>query len=218
MSRRAGAGAGAAFALLALTLPAPASAAPKLTVQRCVFSRPAQRVIFLGEGFRPGQLYSLSLAGHRLQQGVIGGDGTALARFRAPSIGPGPGEQLRRLTLAAGSDSVSRTLHLVSFGATISPPTRGHSPRERFRFRTFGFLPGGRIYLHYVRPDGHLHRTFLLGRPHGPCGSLVTPRRVLFPFRPRIGTWRLQFDKHRTYSPHTRAPRVRLRLPISVKR
>lgn len=209
-----------AAALIALAAPATATAAsnPTLTAQRCAFSHPAQRIAFLGKGFRPGQLYSLSLGGHRVQQGVIAGDGTALARFRAPSIGHHPEEVARTLILGAGDATARRVIHLVNFGVTISPSPRGHSPRDRFRFRLFGFLPGGRLYLHYVRPDGHLERTFALGRPHGACGNLATPRRVLFPFRARPGTWRLQFDKHRAYSPRAKAPRLRLKLPIRVRR
>jgi hypothetical protein len=64
-----------------------------------------------------------------------------------------------------------------------------------------------------VTPGLRLRLTILLGRTQGPCGSLVTARRRIFPFRARPGNWRLQFDTAQVYRRFAR-PRVRLIVPI----
>jgi hypothetical protein len=70
------------------------------------------------------------------------------------------------------------------------------------------------VYLHYVTPRRRHRLTVRLGRTAGPCGTVSTPRRRLFPFRPGVGSWRLQFDAVRRYDPTPPRPFVRLVVPV----
>ena len=60
------------------------------------------------------------------------------------------------------------------------------------RFFAYDFGAGRTIYLHYLRPDLRLQLTVRLGPTRGPCGTLISSLRRIFPFRTRPGSWRLQ--------------------------
>jgi hypothetical protein len=194
-----------------------AAAAPSLQVQRCALARPAAQVPFLAEGLQPGAGYRLRVSGTTVRRGTVAADGSVEGRFRVPRLSGPPTEQTRQLSISDGTATARSRIRLTTFGVRIVPRPVGRSPRERFRFGIYGFEPGGTIYLHYVRPNGTLERTFALGAPKGPCGALLTPPRVLFPFAPREGTWRLQFDKTKRYRRNAPAPRSRIALPIRTR-
>jgi hypothetical protein len=115
------------------------------------------------------------------------------------------------LALPAAAPAASRPCHV---GASFSP-TRGNPERLVVRFSARGFGRGRPIYLHYLAPGRHLVRTIGLGFGQARCGSIVTSRRRLFPFRTvRSGTWRLQFDTQGRYHSRPRAPFVVLAVPV----
>ena len=93
------------------------------------------------------------------------------------------------------------------------PPQARTGARVRFKGR--GFTAPGAVYAHYVY-KGVSHKTVRLASTTGACGSFSRKIRQ-FPFkaRPTVGTWTIQFDQQRHYSPV--AP-VFVRLPIKVSR
>ena len=85
----------------------------------------------------------------------------------------------------------------------------------RVRFRGRGFTAPGAVYAHYIY-KGISYKSVRIAKPAGACGSFSRKVRQ-FPFRgrPKVGTWIIQFDQQRRYSPT--AP-VLVRLPIKVSR
>jgi hypothetical protein len=99
------------------------------------------------------------------------------------------------------------------FGADFRPD-RGDPATLRVRFYAFDFGLGRTVYLHYIAPSRRHRTTVRLGRTGGPCGTVSTPLRRAFPFRPAPGSWRLQFDSRRVYDATPPRPYVRLIVPI----
>jgi hypothetical protein len=85
----------------------------------------------------------------------------------------------------------------------------------RVRFRGRGFTAPGAVYAHWVY-KGVSHKTVRLSTPTGVCGAFTRKIRQ-FPFkgRPKVGTWTIQFDQQRRYSP---TALIFVRLPIKVSR
>lgn len=199
----------------AATSAAPTTAEkPKLRVQACVFAA-SKKVPYFATGLKAGRRFSVTLRGRRIAAGRVRGDGTVAGSLRAPGIGRRPRELVSTLQVRTATERLSRRFTTTSFSAAITPAVKGHSPRERFRFRLLGFLRGGVIYVHYVRPNGRARASYRLGTPQGQCGHLLSAERVLFPFgKIDKGTWHLQFDKRRRYSRRAPAPRARIRISI----
>ena len=87
--------------------------------------------------------------------------------------------------------------------------------RARVRFKGRGFTQPGPVYAHYVY-KGHSHKTVRVARTHGACGAFSRKMRQ-FPFHhsPKVGTWTIQFDQVRRFTP---APDVSARLTVKVNR
>jgi hypothetical protein len=85
----------------------------------------------------------------------------------------------------------------------------------RVRFKGRGFTAPGAVYAHYVY-KGVSHKTVRLAQPKGACGAFSRKIRQ-FPFRhrPKLGTWVIQFDQQRRYSPS--AP-VSFRILVTVNK
>jgi hypothetical protein len=128
---------------------------------------------------------------------------------RVPSIAP---SNQRRFTVTAtdGYNTATAGLYVTRVRAAFYP-SRGDVRTLRVRFLVYGmgaflaatFRPIREVaYLHWLRPDGRPRSTRRLGKLHGPCGSLVTERQRLLPFRPERGRWRLLFDTRASFSDH----------------
>jgi hypothetical protein len=94
-------------------------------------------------------------------------------------------------------------------------PSRGDPATLRVRFTVRGFQPGHPVYLHYLAPGRRFVLTVGLGFASGRCGTLVSSRRRLFPFRHLSnGDWRLQFDEQGRYHRRPSRPFVVLLVPV----
>jgi hypothetical protein len=205
--RAAGAG-----LLLALVAAAPGHAATLSTPERCYSSR--EPVDYVGTEFRPGARYGVYMAGRRVAGGRVSRFGDLSGDFRAPAPARGrPGERTYLLTVTDGVRRASTRFRSTIFGADFRPD-RGDPATLRVRFYAFDFGRGRTVYLHYVAPNRRLRKTVRLGRTGGPCGTVSTPLRRIFPFRAASGSWRLQFDARRRYDPTPPRPFVRLVVPI----
>lgn len=201
-------------ALLAVLLtPAWAHAAASLsTPVACYSSR--EPVDYVGTEFRRGARYTAYVQGRQVAAGRVSAFGDLSGSFRAPVPARGrPGERTFLLTVTDGVRRASARFRSTHFGADYRPDT-GDPATLRVRFYAFDFGRGRTVYLHYVQPNRRLRLTVQLGRTAGPCGTVSTGPQRIFPFRPGVGDWRLQFDALQAYDPTPPRPFVRLVVPI----
>jgi len=201
------------LALCAWPTASAAAAAPASvsTPESCYSSR--DQVDFAGAGFRSGARFLATISGRQVASGRATPFGDVSGSFRAPiPTRVGPGERTFTLRVSDGQRAATTNFRSTVFGAGFSPSS-GDPATLRVRFFAYDFGPGVTVYLHYLRPDLTLRATVTLGRTRGPCGTLVSARRRIFPFTARPGNWRLQFDTSRVYQRLAR-PRVRLVVPI----
>jgi len=197
---------GVALSALAVTSP-PARAAQIQSDRACYLD--GHPVVVAGSGFTPRAPYTVTLDGQAVPQatGAADGMGAIMGTFTLHLSALGPTVRYHTYTLGVQQPTTSATTQftLSQFAADFTP-ARGDPDRLRVRFHVVGFgldpaAPNPLVYLHYVRPDGHLRKTVLLGRANGPCGAIRrTRRRRLFPFHTGRGTWKLQFDTRRNFA------------------
>ena len=99
------------------------------------------------------------------------------------------------------ANAVEARAFVTALSTRLVPEPR--LPRQKVSWRGRGFTADAKIYAHYVR-RGKVRRTVSLGRPSGACGAFRV-RRPQFPFRPRVGRWRVQIDQQRRWSPQPRS-------------
>ena len=204
---------GAALALtLAAALPVSAQAA-EIAVNRPCFADPLERaetVVLSGTGFDPGAPYQVVLDGQPLAGGggTVRPDGTLGGSFTAPSVEVATTvapQHLFTIGVQQGANEPATTFTVSRLLATFSP--RSGNPRTlRVRLSVYGMslagVPTPPVFVHYIDPRGRLAKTAALGAAGGPCGFLRTSARRLFPFTvARTGSWRLQFDTRRAFTP-----------------
>jgi hypothetical protein len=208
---RSQAGAAALLALAAAPA-APAEAATVSTPERCYSSRAP--VDFVGTEFRPRARFNAYVAGRKVAEGAVSEFGDLSGDFKAPvPAGGRPGERTFTLTVTDGQRRASTRFRSTKFGADFRPDA-GDPATLRVRFYAFDFGSGLTVYLHYVRPNRRHRLTVRLGRTGGPCGTMVSQRRRIFPFRAATGNWRLQFDTSPRYRRTPPRPYVRLVVPV----
>jgi hypothetical protein len=165
-----------------------------------------------GGGFAPGAPLRITREGEVVATVTAQPDGTFTAAIDSGPIAEGLAERARELTISDGESTVVRHVRVTTFSASYSPKVA--SPSAYVRFSAFGFGQHRAVYVHYLRPDGRAADTVRLGATRGVCGTIKrTKRRRLFPFKPRRGEWRLQFDTSRKVDPDA-APRIVL--PVRV--
>ena len=210
MSRRAA----IAFALLA-SLGAGAQAADAATVstpERCYSSR--EPVDYVGTEFRPGAKFTVFLAGRQVDTGRVSSFGDLAGDFKAPAPDSRPaGERTFTLTVTDGQRRATTRFRSTKFGADYRPD-RGDPATLRVRFYAFDFGARRTVYLHYVRPNRRHRLTIKLGQTGGPCGTMVSGLRRIFPFPAAAGSWRLQFDTVAKFDATPPRPFVRLVVPV----
>ena len=185
--------------------------AAEIRVNRACFADPQDRedtIQLTGSGFTPNAAYQVTLDGKPL----TGGNGTTDAagnmsgRFVAPSVRTVSriARQHRfRLGVQEGANKPATSFTVSRLFASFKPAT-GNPTSLRVRFSLYGFSLQGDarppVYVHYVGPTGRVARTTRLGTARQACGFLRTKERRLFPFTPRRGAWRLQFDTRKRYA------------------
>jgi hypothetical protein len=187
--------------ILLAALAPPALGAEIYTDRACYLETAQTTATVRGSGFAPMQPYTAMLDGAPLGNSTTNEQGFMQAALRPPLLAARENQHLHTVLVQA-DQTASTTFTVTRFVASFAP-TKGDPARLRVRFSVFGFGLGGGtpdIYVHYVAPGGKPARTVRLGRAQGQCGSLARTRlRRLFPFTPRHGRWRLQFDTSRQY-------------------
>lgn len=206
-------------AAVALALLAPlgagvqaAGAATVSTPERCYSSR--EPVDYVGTEFRPGARFTVLLAGRQVDTGRVSSFGDLAGDFKAPVPDARPaGERTFTLTVTDGQRRATTRFRSTKFGADYRPD-RGNPATLRVRFYAFDFGAGRTVYLHYIRPNRRHRLTIKLGPTGGPCGTMVSGLRRIFPFPAAPGSWRLQFDAVAKYDATPPRPFVRLIVPV----
>jgi len=150
--------------------------------------------------------------------------GTGRDALRAGSPVPGglpagAAQHRDRVTVDDGTgNTASTSFTLTRRALALLTDVRKTSKGETGRFKVWGFSLDGsarQVYLHYVGPSGHLHRTVTLGTTGGACGQLVSKRELFVPFSLSRGTWTLQVDTRRTYTRRPDGPSSRIRVKVA---
>lgn len=207
---------GALIAGLLLPASASAAGASATALKGCYVSVAAGRtepVHIDASGFTPGAPIDIRIDGTTAASARAGADGRLQASVAAPHQARGE----RRFSVQLRQrDDFSRSVRLRSrvtaLEVRLSPRSAPLGATVAWAGR--GFTARGPVYAHYVNA-GAVQRTIRLARPRGDCGAFRT-RRPQFPFRPAVGTWRIQVDQQRPFALEPDSPFVRL--PVTVLR
>jgi hypothetical protein len=210
-------------------MPAAAGAAT-LTVDRPCYADASQRkdtVTYSGTGFTAAAPFKVTLDGKPLAggTGTVDAAGDVAGSFIAPALktlSTTSREHAFTLGVSDGTNSAQAPFSVARLFADFLP-SQGNPKTLKVRFRLFGFAlqgtPKPTIYVHYVRPDGKVQKTYSLGYGRGVCGSRPrTAERRLFSFKPAHGAWTLQFDTAKKFTRGTKAGRFLFyTVPVTVK-
>jgi hypothetical protein len=215
-------GGGCAVAALAIPVSAPAAPNPALRSAPDAASAAAAATIHLnqpcyqvaqqaalsGTGFDPSARWAATLDGSAFGSGKTNTKGGITAKFGVPSRlrAGSTGEDSYQLVVRERRHSADATFLVTRLSAGFSP-TSGDLSTLKVRFRLLGWGRKGSLYLHYLSPNGAVRLDRSLGPVGGACGHLTTSPLKLFPFRPKVGVWTLQFSKDSAYKADSR-PRV----------
>jgi hypothetical protein len=204
-------------AVLAVALPPAAQAATvgaNTPCVRAVPDRPTEPTWqAVTAGFTPNQIVTVRADDQVVATGQADAAGSFVAAIPAPALQSDTTyEQTFTLsaTDAAGVAATPAELEVVRYG--VAMPRRAR-PRDRVRYRAFGFERGERIYLHIRRNDRTLDR-FSLGRAEGECGKATKRMRYMPLERYRTGTYEYWF----THSPRFSREALSFVLNITVFR
>lgn len=198
--------------LVLSSVAAPSAArAASIAVDRACYADPSERrdtVRLTGTGFTPNAQYQVTLDGQPFAggTGTTDGSGNLTGSFIAPDLPSGSNQHTFRVGVQEGANAPETAFTVSNLVADFTPAS-GDPKTLRVRFKFFGFglsdaaPPPTPVYVHYVRPgDGKVQKTVRLGTARGACGAITrTARRRLFPFTPKAGTWKLQFDAQQKY-------------------
>lgn len=179
-----------------------------------------QPVSISATGFAPYALIDvfvdnvLQTPGPGSAQPQADGAGNVTGSVPAPYIPFGLHHFTLRLTERANPNDTASTMGWVTALEVEQMPPQART-RARVRFKGRGFIAAGPVYAHYVY-KGHSHKTVRVAFPTGACGAFTRKMRQ-FPFKhsPKVGTWTIQFDQQRRFTPD---PDVSARLTVKVNR
>jgi hypothetical protein len=165
-----------------------------------------QTVNLSGQGFTPDSAYVVSLDGVYLGTRTADSHGNFAIPLHPGGLPAGAAQHMDHVKVSDGTNTGTATFTVTrSTGARILTSGSGSAQSIQARFQVWGFSLTGtprQVYVHYVDPSGSQQARTLLGRIGGQCGYFTFPRQRLFPFSVSRGSWTLQFDTHKSYSPH----------------
>jgi len=174
-----------------------------------------------GSGFAPSTSYTVMVDGVIFDQHLRHTDsqGAFSIQLLPGGLPAGAAQHRDRVTVDDGTgNTASTSFTLTRRALALLTDVRKTSKGETGRFKVWGFSLDGsarQVYLHYVGPSGHLHRTVTLGTTGGACGQLVSKRELFVPFSLSRGTWTLQVDTRRTYTRRPDGPSSRIRVKVA---
>lgn len=201
----------ALVALAAFAAPAAASAATLAPGKPCFGD--GDPITLNGAGYTPNSSVGVSVDG-RPFSGTLTTTTAGTFRLRFPLTAALDTKSRKNVFAAAETANpaslAQTTVRRVRLRVSVTPASAG--PQSTRHIRAYGFTTGSTLYRHIVR--GKAVSTRKAGKLKGSCKSLSTKQR-LFRRRPTSGTYRIQFDTKRKYSPKTTQ---QFRIPIRVYR
>jgi hypothetical protein len=193
---------------IALTTAAPAAAvaAPAIALNRtCYLSGGVVGVS--GSGFAPNIAVNVTQNGTPVGSAQTDALGSFTRSYNAPTVS----ETARLIDIdvsaSDGTSTAAAASQVSAFNADFSP-AQGNPRTLKVRMIADGFnllsATPSTIYLHYIAPNGKRKLTKRLGVAQGPCGTFTAKKRKLFPFSPKRGLWKLQWDTKPKYTKCTR--------------
>lgn len=189
----------------ALALPAVASAATAGLDRPCYVSgQPGNLAL---SGFAPNAVVTVANADLGSKQITIDATGSATVPFTPPS-----GNDLRRPGSRAFVVTATENANPASTGTATSrvaplafaTDTATKSPKAMRSWAFSGFAAGRPIYAHF-RLGGRTLGTYRFGTAKGPCGEYKrSAPGIAIAGRVRAGTWTIQVDQAKRYSPSTK--------------
>ncbi len=178
---------------------------------------PGRVVQLTGSGFPADTTYAVTLDQSGAGFGHVSASGGLSGTLTSPALTAGTTEATHEVMILSAGGSATTQFAVTQFGASFAPQT-GDPRTMLVHYSVFGFglgpaSPTGdpapvALFLHYVGPRGTPVHTVQIGYTSGACGSMpLSGPHHLFGFSPARGTWHLQFDARRSYSP-TSVPRV----------
>jgi len=201
---------------LALAIPATAGAASLDAGKACYYNGSKARLV--GTGFAPESPITFRVNDKRIKRTFTSdAAGDVRVTYTTPDI------KTERKVVIRAEDPEGTSAKTTLWAArkrrvTAKPNSSTRVEEWRAVFGLYGFGNNRRAYVHYVNPDGKHVKTKRLGRLRGPCGSRVTKKRRVMPFRdPQFGIWKLQFDTRRSFSRKAKPRRV-VAVTVSARR
>ncbi len=168
-------------------------------------------VIFVGGPFTPGGTVNVTRDG--LPVGPLRANAAGVVSgliTRPPIIDPAKERRFTLVVTDQANPALTGTLTSLVSQLNVTVRPSGGPPAARRRITARGFTGGGTLYAHVVR--GRSRRNVRIGTLTGACGTLRARKRI-FRRGTRNGTYRVQFDASRSYSPAA-YPRQRFRVRI----
>jgi|SRR5919201_1659763 hypothetical protein len=197
----------------ALAAPAPAQASSISVQGACVVS--GRPVTVAGSGFTPND--SVTISGGAAGTAATNAAGTFTTQITAPdvtTIAP------KMVTIDAREAANPANLGTATFPVVkdvfVSNVPISGRPSQQTTWRFAGFQPGKAIYGHF-RLKGRTRRNYRFGPARGACGTLVVRARRVPVRKVLAGTWTLQLDQSRSYSPKTPHRSFRFRIYRTFK-
>jgi hypothetical protein len=104
-----------------------------------------------------------------------------------------------QLTATDGTTTAGPVNVLVT---NIGVDFHAHKPKQKIRYKAFGFFPGKRVYL-FVRRKGHTLGRFSLGKARGACGDRDKRMRAMPLRHYTFAKYQYWFSQSRHFSKNT---------------
>jgi len=178
----------------------------------CYRSRSSVRVH--AAGFAPGASVELRFSGSYAASTTADALGNVSTTVAVPSAGIGPVQ--RRFALSVAERNFPQNTAKVSVLAAnldfTATPSYFVRRGQKVQFRFSGMVTSRGVYAHY-RLGGRTRANVRLGAARGACGMLTVRAPMIPSAITRAGTWLVQFDALRGYSPSA-APQLRATIRV----
>ena len=162
-----------------MTVPAAAQAAEINTgTEQCIRIIPGLPTMpVFGTGFTPGSTVVLSQGGSSLGSTTADGAGSIIDQFFPPSIDDSSRNTQTFQIVADDGNGFVATMTVPVTRVLVKFPSNS-KPRNKVRFRFWGFATNRPIYM-FVRRNNKTLRRVKMGRTSDPCGRHVVKKKFL---------------------------------------
>ena len=191
----------AVVATALLTVPAAAQAAEINTgSESCIRIIPGLATMpVFGTGFTPGSTVTLTQGGSFVGSTTADGTGAILDGFEPPAPSDPDRNTQTFEVIADDGNGIFATMTVPVTRVRVKFPANS-KPRNKVKFRFWGFATGRPIYL-FIRRNGKTLRRVKMGKTGNPCGIHVVRKKFLPLKSYTTGTYDYYFGHERTLNP-----------------